>query len=58
MIYAAEPVWTSLLALCLPVWLGLAGGFVYANETATSTLLIAGALITAANVILQLRPAR
>ncbi len=56
LIYAAEPVWTSLLALFLPVWLGLVGGFVYANETATSALLIGGALITAANIVIQLRP--
>ncbi len=56
LIYCAEPIWTSLMALALPAWLGLAGGFVYTNESATSALLIGGALITAANVLIQLKP--
>ncbi len=56
LIYCAEPIWTSMMALALPAWLGLAGGFVYANESATSALLIGGALITAANVLIQLKP--
>jgi drug/metabolite transporter (DMT)-like permease len=56
LIYAAEPVWTSLMALSMPAWLGLVGGFVYANEVATSALLVGGALITAANVLIQLKP--
>lgn len=56
LIYCAEPIWTSLMALCLPAWLGIVGGFVYANETATSALVIGGALITAANVVIQLKP--
>lgn len=56
LIYAAEPVWTSLMTLGVPAWLGLVGGFVYANETATSALLIGGALITAANVLIQFKP--
>jgi hypothetical protein len=29
----------------------------YANETATWTLLVGGGLITAANVLIQLKPA-
>ena len=56
LIYCAEPIWTSLMALTLPAWLGVVGGFIYQNERATSALLIGGALITAANVLIQFRP--
>jgi hypothetical protein len=34
------------------VWAGIA----YANEAATWTLLVGGGLITAANVLIQLKP--
>ncbi len=56
LIYCAEPVFASLLALFLPGWLALAGGLVYANETLTLRLLAGGALITLANVMIQMRP--
>ena len=55
LIYCAEPVWTSLLALFLPAWLAGWTGVAYANETPTTRLLVGGGLITAANVLIQLR---
>jgi drug/metabolite transporter (DMT)-like permease len=58
LIYCAEPVFASLLALFLPAWLARRGGFFYPNECAGLHLLLGGALITAANVLIQLRPPR
>ncbi len=57
LIYAVEPVFASLFALFLPAWFGALGGFNYANETLTAHLLIGGGLVTAANVLIQLKPA-
>lgn len=56
LIYCAEPVFTSLLVLFLPVWLGRLAGVSYANETLTWRLLAGGGLITLANVLLVIRP--
>lgn len=56
LIYCAEPVFASALALFVPGWLALAGGLVYANETLTLRLVAGGALITLANVLIQMRP--
>lgn len=56
LIYCIEPVAASLMALFLPAWLARWGGFDYPNEVATTHLLIGGGLITAANVLIQLRP--
>jgi drug/metabolite transporter (DMT)-like permease len=56
LIYCAEPVVASLLALFLPAWLAALSGIHYANETASWRLLIGGGLITAANICIQLRP--
>lgn len=56
LIYCAEPVFTSLLVLFLPVWLGTLAGVAYANETITWRLLAGGSLITVANVVLSLVP--
>lgn len=56
LIYCVEPIFASLLALFLPAWFAALGGFNYPNEVATSHLLLGGALITAANLLLQLRP--
>lgn len=58
LIYCAEPVWTSVAALFLPGWLAMLAGVVYPDETATWQLLLGGALITAANVAVQVKPAR
>jgi drug/metabolite transporter (DMT)-like permease len=56
LIYAAEPVFASLLAMFLPAWFSALAGFAYANETLTWRLVVGGGLITAANVLVQLRP--
>jgi drug/metabolite transporter (DMT)-like permease len=56
LIYAVEPVFASLFALFLPECLGAIGGFRYANEALTWNLLLGGGLITAANVVIQLKP--
>ena len=58
LIYCIEPVFASLMALFLPAWLAGWGVFVYPNETAGVSLLLGGGLITAANVLIQLKPPR
>ena len=55
LIYCAEPVFASLLALFLPGILSVWAGIHYANETVTARLLLGGGFITAANVLLQSR---
>lgn len=57
-IYCAEPVFATLLALVLPLPLGRWLGVEYANETFTTHLLIGGGLITAANILISLQPRR
>lgn len=56
LIYCIEPLFASLLALFLPALLSAWGGFDYPNERLTWHLLLGGGLITAANVLLQLKP--
>ena len=55
LIYSAEPVFASVLALFLPAWLSAWTGVVYPNEQLTIRLLVGGGLITAANVLLHRR---
>ena len=55
LVYCAEPVLTSLLALFLPAWLSQLAAVDYPNEHLTARLLAGGALVTAANVLLQSR---
>lgn len=55
LIYCAEPVFASLLALFLPGIYSSWAGINYPNEMLTARLLIGGGLITAANVLLQSR---
>ncbi len=55
LIYCLEPVFASVLALFLPGWFSAWAGFAYPNETVTSRLLLGGALITGANVLIQWR---
>jgi drug/metabolite transporter (DMT)-like permease len=55
LVYSAEPVFASLLALFLPGIFSLWAGINYPNETLSAPLLIGGTLITAANVLLQSR---
>ncbi|MBI2814657.1 MAG: hypothetical protein HYX71_10265 [Opitutae bacterium] len=56
LIYCVEPVFTALMALCVPAWLSAWGALDYPNERLTWHLLAGGGLITAANVLIQLRP--
>ena len=55
-IYCAEPVFATLLALFLPVPLGHWLGVEYANENFTTHLLLGGGLITAANILISIQP--
>lgn len=55
LIYCIEPVFVSLLAMFLPAWFSAWGGVNYPNESAGASLLLGGGLITAANVLIQLR---
>ncbi len=56
LLYCSEPVFTSMLALFLPAWFSRWGELNYANETATLSLLLGGGPITAANILVQLKP--
>lgn len=56
LIYCVEPIFGSIMALFLPALISAWVGIAYANESATSSLLIGGGLITAANVLIQLKP--
>jgi len=58
LIYCSEPVFASAMALFLPGWCSRWAGLDYANETLTWHLLVGGGLITAANLLLHLRPPR
>lgn len=53
-IYGAEPLFASLLALFLPSIFAGFGHVEYANEALTPSLLIGGALVVSANVLLQI----
>jgi drug/metabolite transporter (DMT)-like permease len=56
LIYCLEPVFASLMALVLPGLFSHWAGFAYPNESLTLNLLVGGGLITAANVLIQLKP--
>jgi drug/metabolite transporter (DMT)-like permease len=56
LIYCAEPIFGSAMALFLPAVFAGWTGIDYANETTTWTLLIGGGLITLANLLIQLKP--
>ena len=58
LIYCAEPVFTSLFALCLPAVFSQWASIHYANEILTPHLVIGGGLILAANVMVILRAAQ
>jgi drug/metabolite transporter (DMT)-like permease len=55
LIYCLEPLCASALALFLPAWLSAWANLDYPNERLTARLLIGGALVTAANLLLQSR---
>jgi drug/metabolite transporter (DMT)-like permease len=54
-IYGAEPVFASILALFLPAFLSRWTDIDYANERITWQLLAGGSLVFLANMVLQLR---
>ncbi len=54
LIYCLEPVFASALALVLPAWFSVWAGINYPDEQLTARLLIGGALVTAANIFLQM----
>lgn len=56
LVYCMEPVFGSLMALFLPALFSVWASINYANETASNNLLLGGGLITAANLLIQLRP--
>ena len=56
LIYCAEPVFTSIIALFVPAWMGLWMGRDIANEPLTFSLIGGGTLITAAILLLQWQP--
>jgi len=58
LLYCSEPVFTAVMALFLPGWFSLWTGFEYLNEVGSANLLVGGGLITLANVLIQLKPAR
>lgn len=55
-IYCAEPLFATVMALFLPAWLSGFASIAYENETMTPHLLIGGALITAANILIVVKP--
>lgn len=56
LIYCVEPIFSTLLALFLPALFSLWAAINYPNETFSLNLLIGGGLITAANLLIQLKP--
>jgi len=56
LIYCVEPIFGSVMALFLPALFSVWAGIHYANEQATVHLLVGGGLITAANILLQVKP--
>jgi drug/metabolite transporter (DMT)-like permease len=55
LIYCAEPVFASVMALFLPEIFSRWAGINYPNENLTLRLIVGGGLITLANVLLQSR---
>jgi drug/metabolite transporter (DMT)-like permease len=56
LIYCVEPLFGAVLALFIPGLISVWTGIAYANETLSAHLLLGGALITAANILVQLAP--
>jgi drug/metabolite transporter (DMT)-like permease len=56
LIYCAEPVFASIYVLFMPAWFAALTGVPYANEVPSWRLLIGGAMILTANVLIQLYP--
>ncbi len=58
LIYCTEPVFASLFCLFVPGIISATSGLVYLNESATWSLVAGGLMVTAANVIVQVRASR
>jgi hypothetical protein len=56
LMYCFEPIFGSVMALFIPALFSVWAGISYANEMATMHLLVGGGLITAANILIQLKP--
>jgi hypothetical protein len=56
LIYCVEPIFGAIMALFLPGLFSIWAAIQYPNESATLNLLVGGGLITAANVLIQLKP--
>jgi len=56
LVYCLESVFGSCLALFLPGLFSRWAGFDYPDETLTLNLIVGGGLITAANILIQLKP--
>jgi drug/metabolite transporter (DMT)-like permease len=55
-VYCAEPLFATVIALFLPQMLGQFLGIGYPNEAFTTRLLLGGGLITLANILISLAP--
>ena len=53
-VYCTEPLFATIFALFLPAYFARLTGITYANESATVHLVLGGALITLANVLISL----
>lgn len=58
LIYCVEPIFASIFALFLPALFSGWASIDYPNERATGSLIVGGALITLANVLVQTRPVK
>jgi drug/metabolite transporter (DMT)-like permease len=58
LIYCIEPLFASIFALFVPGLLSVWAAIEYPNEHATWSLVVGGSLITVANVLVQVKPAR
>jgi drug/metabolite transporter (DMT)-like permease len=58
LIYAAEPLITSVFALFIPAWLSRLAAVNYPNEAVGGRLLLGGGLVIAANILVLWRASR
>lgn len=56
LLYGIEPVFASIFALFLPVFISQFAGINYPNERLTLHLFVGGTVIVLANILLQLKP--
>ena len=58
LIYACEPLITSVFTLFIPAWLSRLAAVNYPNETIGARLLLGGGLVIAANLLVLWRAAK